>query len=439
MATISTLALLRVALNAYTAKIKQKILARKPPSSPDSERLNGLTPEEIRAGVTKQNIGLDDMLNLGIADAAQVPDLNPADAYISPHGVERAVLVGTKLVGKAQGATTWGEPEVGAAVAFAEVRGGTNPQGQRHLRTRKFLERLNVVQNQSEYDQTIAAKESFAEVFASWSRFSHNGTTQPALESELTAWNYDAGTDSIKSALNSVTAIGFVSYEAFEDYDLEVELSSDNTDDDWIGVVLGYVELGGVQNTLIVSRVLNSDTISFFVAYNWRLTATNGEYVLAQNNGGIANPNPYKSENTGKGWQQCGPLRLRVKRRGDVIEIWTTLPNTPLVWHEASKITINLTSDPRLDKFRGPSRFGYCAQSQLNATWRSLVRPGERRPIYRLDTKTMYLYQNGNWVQQSAGAENNYVLPNTFYFNQATKHLFMTDADTAFIPINRRP
>lgn len=439
MATISTLALLRVALGAYTAKIKQKILARKPPSSPDSERLNGLTPEEIRAGVSKQMIGLDDMLNLGIADAAQVPDLNPNDAYISPNGARRAVQVGTKLVGKAQGATTWGEPEVGAAVTFAEVRSGNNPQNQRWLRTRKFLERLNVVRNQFEYDQTIAAKESFAEVFNSWARFSHNGTTQPALPAELTAWNYDGNTDSIKSALNSVTLIGFVSYEAFEDYDLEVELSSDNADDGWIGVVLGYVELNGQQNTLVAMRTLNHDTDTFFVAYNYRLTATNGEYTLASNNGGLANPNPYRTENGGKGWQQCGALRLRVKRRGDVLEIWTTLPNAPLVWHEASKITINLSSDPRLDKFRGPSRFGYCAQSQQNATWSSLVRPGERRPIYRLDTKTVYLYQNGNWVQQSAGAENTYVTPNTFYFNQVTKCLFMTDADTNFIPINRRP
>lgn len=438
MATISTLALLRVALNAYTAKIKQKILARKPPSSPDSERLNGLTPEEIRAGVSKQMIGLDDMLNLGIADAAQVPDLNPTDAYISPNGVERAIMVGTKLVGKAHGATTWGEPEIGAVVTFAEVRGGTNPQAQRWLRTRKFLERLNVVQNQQEYDQTVQARESFADVFNSWARFSHNGTTQPALPAELTAWNYDAATDSIKSALKSVTLIGFVSYEAFEDYDLEVELSSDNPDDDWIGVVLGYVDLNGQQNTLVAVRTLNHDTKTFFVAYNWRLTVTNGEYVIAQNNGGIANPNPYKSENSGQGWKQCGPLRLKVKRRGDVIEVWTTLPNAPTVWQENTKLTINLTSDPRLEKFRGPSRFGYCAQSQQNATWRSIVRPGERRPIYRLDTKTMYLYQNGSWVQQSAGTQNNYVAPNTFYFNSVTKRLFMTDTDTAFIPINRR-
>lgn len=428
MATISTLALLRVALNAYTAKIKQKILARKPPSSPDSERLNGLTPEEIRAGVSKQMIGLDDMLNIDLFDASKILDINTPDAYISPNGIERSIVVGTKLVGKTQGSTTWGEPEVGAAVTFAEVRGGTNPQGQRHLRTRKFLERLNVVRNQFEYDQTIAAKESFAEVYNSWPRLSHNGTKQPALEAE---WNYDGNTDSIKSARNSLTLIGFVSYEAFEDYDLEVEVSSDNANADWIGVVIGYVELNGQQNTLMAMRVLNHDTQTFFVAYNSRLLATN--------NGGIANPNPYKNENTGKGWQQCGPLRLKVKRRGDIIEIWTTLPNAPTVWQENTKITIDLTSDPLLDKFRGPSRYGYCAQSQQNATWRSIVRPGARRPIYRMDTKTMYLYQNGSWVQQSAGTENNYVAPNTFYFNQTTKRLFMTDAVTNFIPINRRP
>ena len=439
MVTISTLALLRVALNAYTAKIKQKILARKPPSSPDSERLNGLTPEEIRAGVTKQNIGLDDMLNLGIADAAQVPDLNPAGAYISPHGVERAVLVGTKLVGKAQGATTWGEPEVGAAVAFAEVRGGTNPRGQRHLRTRKFLERLNVVQNQSEYDQTIAAKESFAEVFASWSRFSHKGYVFPANPAELEAWTYDEPTDSIKSTLNSETFIGFVSYESFGDYDFEVELSSDDQDHDWIGIVLCYVELAGQQHVLAAYRAFNSNTITFRADYNPWQGATNGTFNVSQNNGGIANPNPYKKENGGKGWSQVGVIRLRARRRGDTIEIWTTLPNAPAVWQEASKITINLASDPRLDKFRGTSRFGYCATSQRNATWRSLARPRERRPIYRVDTGTVYLYRNDAWVQQSAGTENNYVLPNTFYFNQATKHLFMTDADTAFIPINRRP
>lgn len=440
MANQTALAVMRVALMAYIAKIKQKILARVPPSTPDSEKLNGLTPDEIRAGVTKGMVGLDKIVNFPMTNRANnVLVANPAQGYCSPGGLDELINTGSRIVSRAQGETVANAPpEIGMALCFTELVPGSNSAKMQQWRARRFLERLNVVSDQAGYDITVAAKESFADVFNNWNRFSHKGYVFPANPAELEAWTYDEPTDSIKSTLNSETFIGFVSYEPFGDYDFEVELSSDDQDHDWIGIVLCYVELAGQQHVLAAHRVFNSNTITFTVDYNPWQGATNGTFTVSQNNGGIANPNPYKTENGGKGWSQVGVIRLRARRRGDTIEVWTTLPNAPAVWQEASKITINLASDPRLDKFRGTSRFGYCANSQRNATWRSLARPGERRPIYRVDTGTVYLYQNDVWVQQSAAAVAGYIQPNTFYLNSVTHELFLTNSATDFIKLTRR-
>jgi len=105
---------------------------------------------------------------------------------------------------------------------------------------------------------------------------------------------------------------------------------------------------------------------------------------------------------------------------------------------EDKKLTIDLSADPDLVKFRGPQRFGYVCQSQLNATWRSIQRPGERVPIIRADTKECYRWENNQWTLQPVGSYQNYLQPNRLFTNQVTKRLFAVDAAFNMLPIGKR-
>jgi hypothetical protein len=60
---------------------------------------------------------------------------------------------------------------------------------------------------------------SFATIFNSWYRFSHNSSGNfPAASSELNGWSYNADTDVINCTINSATYIGFVSSDKYEYY-----------------------------------------------------------------------------------------------------------------------------------------------------------------------------------------------------------------------------
>lgn len=406
----------------FATRVEQYLNSRKPSVVTDVEKVGGKDLAQVQAAVNKTTIGLPLVENMSVATLAQAQNPNDDGTLLTPVGARQAADKLLEIDNKIKGNALHGMNAAGG------------------LRTGKLCYRLNIVSNATEMDAVMNAKESFQEVFNNWTRFSHNGTlTYPADPTELNVWNYDAVNDKIICTKNSNTHIGFISAEAYDDFEFEVEVSSTNGDDDRIGICIAFSQAGGRQYTLTAVRQFDGwggASNSFHVTYNMLHVQSR---VLAFNDAGLGPQNPYhNSLGTLKtGWAGVGWVRIKVRRTGDLIEAWTTLPQSA-EYLEDKKITINLASDPDLVKFRGPQRFGYVCQSQLNSTWRSIQRPGERVPIIRTDTKECYRWENNQWTLQPAGSYQNYLQPNRLFTNQVTKRLFAVDAAFNMLPIGKR-
>lgn len=406
----------------FAARVEQYLNSRKPSVVTDVEKVGGKDLAQVQAAVNKTTIGLPVVENLTVANLAQAQSPTDNGTLLTPAGARQAA---DKLL------------EIDNKIRGNALHGMNADAG---LRTGKLCYRLNVVANATEMGSVMNAKESFQEVFNNWSRFSHNGTLNyPANSSELNVWQYDAANDKIICTKNSDTHIGFISAEAYDDFEFEVEVSSNNSDDDRIGICIAFSQSGGRQYTLTAVRQFDGwggASNSFHVTYNMLHVQSR---VLAFNDAGLGPQNPYHNSlgTLKNGWIGVGWVRIKVRRTGDLIEAWTTMPKST-EYMEDKKITINLANDPDLVKFRGPQRFGYVCQSQFNATWRSIQRPGERVPIIRADTKECYRWENNQWTLQPAGSYQNYLQPNRLFTNQVTKKLFAVDSAYNILPISKR-
>lgn len=407
------------ALSRLADRFIDTLNLRRVAEAADTEKLNGKTPTVVMAQTTKASIGLNLLEDMGLPTQAEaeagVIDTALATPLTSAQYINKRLELDSN--------------EKGVSAGYIDA----NPK----FKTSKLCQRLNVVSNQTEQDDVVNARESFADVFNNWTRISHgNSYNYPHNPAEINTWEYISATDTIRATVNSSSYIGFISAESFEDYDLEAELSSANSDDDRIGLVLAFVQANGKQYALTIFRQFDGYVnmgASFVAIYN---PFQPNQIYLTYNDAGLGNPNPYhNSAGTLKnGWLGVGKVRIKVRRRGDIIECWTTLPNET-TYLEDKKITIDLNSRTELAIFKGPQRFGYSCQSQLYASWRSIERPGERWPIVRVDNLDTYLWENSAWVKQPVGTHRDYIAPRKFYTNQITKKFFFALTQDLLTPI----
>lgn len=274
---------------------------------------------------------------------------------------------------------------------------------------------LGVVKNQPPSWSLV--KPTFGEVFNTWRRFSHGahstssvihhagrGTAQPANLAALNGWVYDEQHDRIRMPFNSGSFVGFVSPESYGNYVLDTVLSSDASDDDQIGVLIGfYVDENNVEHTLTVNiandgryrnRYNTSEFVNCAIIFNSNQT---GEGRAQDNLATSITPTRQAAVN----WDVLGDIRLRVERRGDVFVVdlfqFThygdlnelvetirfdisngTTTNVRYVNGKSQPAMIRTALLPEMvANFRGTSPFGYVSHSQENSTYRNLKRPDE--------------------------------------------------------------
>lgn len=267
--------------------------------------------------------------------------------------------------------------------------------------------------------------ENFADIISSWVKFSH-GTVGD--QSETAQWLYNDATKSVGYAINSVNTNGIVSDKSFGDYIFEVELSSIHFDDDTIGIVLGFVVgqeiiiVNGqpksvtVEYTLCANRYLNRTTSTFALVY--RAAVMDAEYVaehgtnlmittyIDTNMGGtLTNEfiNPERIVGTALGWSGKR-VKILASKTGNLIEASTSQFNLSGVCGEiipATKLSLDLSSQPYLLKFIDSSRIGFTNMSQPSAIWAV-----KQLPWWRNDR-----YMTPALVQKAI----EYVVPSTFY------------------------
>lgn len=273
----------------------------------------------------------------------------------------------------------------------------------------ELLKRISLITTDQQLTDAKGQTVDFASVFNNWKRFSHDATqNQPAVEAELSAWAYNSGTNQISNTTNSATFIGLVSPEKFSDYVFEVDISSNNGDNDILGIVLAYAEVNGKQYTLSLLRSTGGMGYKLMtVAYNWAGGTGNGAKDIGSKNGGlkwgdgvvddtrvIDNAGVYST-----GWSTAGTgCRVKATRVGNTITVISSNMNDNANYVASSQIVINLASDPLLAKFMGAAQYGYCAYSQPNGTWKALQAPAVKYNIYDRRNDHIWKWNGSAWV-----------------------------------------
>lgn len=292
-------------------------------------------------------------------------------------------------------------------------------------------------------------------VFNTWRRFSHlaNTENQPATPSELSTWSYDSINEVINNTTNSSSYIGVVSETKYDTYVLDVKLTSTDNDDDIIGVVIAWDvdPVTGREYTLSVVRTpggmgplygviynnYRSDAALLNVASN-KVTWGNGQPgSLTQAAAGYVNNDPGWG-NSGATHSNTGGVRLYIERIGDIINITTSQWADSDTLDPATLITIDLNTDARLERFKGPRSYGFSSMSQANSTWKVLKFTNPLDSVYDLVNNEVYIFENDEWVIDPTASIDS-IGAKSFLYNPATKQLFyFENKDNIFlIPTTR--
>lgn len=442
--------------------------------TPTSVSLAGAGPIQISGTQANPVVGIANatLSSSGAMSAADKTKLDSiaanATAYTHPQsGIEAGTY--TKLVIDAQGhatsgsnPTTLAEYGITDALDAADVEASISaslPVGSLgqvyYIKTQNTREtELGYVVTQGIFVETAselaaaqAAAVTMETVFNTWHRFSHLPSTaaQPATPSELTSWTYNTTTKKIQSTINSVSYIGFVSSSKHLKYSHEVRCSSIDGDDDTIGVLLAwYVDTAtGLEYTLSALRSAGGLGFTWRVVYNYAKAGTlvvdDKTSNIKWGNGGTgatASAAGYKENQPLSGWDDFPTgTKILITRDGDNFVCKTTNLGTETYVEEAT-ISFSLLSLPELAKFRGPSSYGYTAQSQNAASFDVISFSDTSNAIYDMRNGDVYTYQTSGWVKETVTVPQA-VGVNRLVFNKTTGKLFLIESDGTSTRINK--
>lgn len=221
------------------------------------------------------------------------------------------------------------------------------------------------------------------DVFANWQKFSHNGSRQPANASEMNGWSYNATTKEIMTTTNSGTFIGAVSPDYYDKYDYTTRVRSPENDNDRMGVILAFaVDESGREHTLSVIRNQDSNR-EWSLWYNY---SQSGQVLL----------DDWRFGDTRRDWSRFYPngSSIRVVRDEDQFTAYASRTGSNELL-EASKLSVNLNDDPRLEIFKGPKQIGVAAQSQKDASFYVQTFSGNKT-VTRVETRLVA------WTEETA-------------------------------------
>ncbi len=277
----------------------------------------------------------------------------------------------------------------------------TDPAGK--YQAHGIFKKGSIIETDAELSIQKGLVENFGDIFNYWSRISRGGTSYTDVYSpgELNGWQYNATTGRIACTINSGGLVGFISPDKFDDFVLDVQISSIANDDDFIGVIIGHARdpVTGLTHTLTAMRGANgSPPLAVFKDYS----LTQGRaYQKAFRWDGLNFPDGTEAipGKLGGNWS-AAPLgcRLKVTRKGDIIKVETGQFGTTDLF-QPGMIEFDLGEDPQLEVFRGPQSYGYCAQSQQWATWVVTERPAIRYPIIDIRDWSTWNYVTGEWIK----------------------------------------
>ncbi len=258
------------------------------------------------------------------------------------------------------------------------------------------------------------------------------------------SWSYLSSSDSLKCAVNANKLVGFVSGVPFDNYENEAIVSSPDTDDDSILLIIATTkdQIDGSVHSLAAVRTQggNEPYLGWGIAYY-----KNGVVVKTYHNksvGGvfITNGPGVKAPLDLRGWRGRKTI-IKVLRDKDLITAYTSdwsFDEAGLALDPGSKIELDLAGvDSELEIFRGPQKYGYGTRSQYGSTFEK-IKFSTKTNIERIyDLKTNRVYQlvkdgSGKYVFVSGKSPYAELGSNIYVINPQTQKAFFLRSNQTF-------
>jgi hypothetical protein len=237
---------------------------------------------------------------------------------------------------------------------------------------------------------------SVQDIFDTWARTDGSAyyTNKTVASGQALDWQLLSNPDRILMPTNTSLGNGFISPDQLDTYTFEATVRSDSIDDDRIGLIAAFTRSTGQNEELIITRTQGGAPPS----NGWGAQyVSNGEphgWIIHDVNIDGVNKNGYSGDK--QGWNNRYS-RIRIERNGDIIKAWCSNWNSEVI-REDSLITIDLNSDSRLHKFKGPQSYGYYTYSQDNSTYLDVKLKGA------VDLGSIFDTTNGNYYYSDGGA-----------------------------------
>ena len=202
----------------------------------------------------------------------------------------------------------------------------------------------------------------------SWYRFSHTTSgNYPSSASDAAAWFYNTTTSSIEIPLNTGSYTGFIAPGTAINYDLMVDLSSIQSDDDALAVIIAFTTDGlDISHPLYKEYTLSAIRTSggfltvgqeWSIVYNYRQS----DEILIYS-GSIYNAG---------GWNTLGTAKIQILKDYNTITVTTNQVGAATL-DPSTEFIIDLDSEVYLQKFRQPVQVGFGAFSQGGASFSNI-------------------------------------------------------------------
>lgn len=240
------------------------------------------------------------------------------------------------------------------------------------------------------------------EIFNTWDRY-YNRYYYPSgtpPQGEAASWEM-ASTTQFRCTVNSNYLTGFISPKMFDYYEHQVDLSSTDSDDDTIAVLIAFARINNHNYSLLLVR--ESGGMAEYTnstGFSLLLFIDNTATPIKLPDSRVCWSGSPSSNQGSYGWNRTSPTRVKVIRSGDKIQIQSApFKSTDLT--AGASITIDLNDYPQLAWVKGPHQYGYACQSQLYSTFNNVVFSGigasNIDQLFDATTGDVYTYQAGKW------------------------------------------
>ncbi len=241
---------------------------------------------------------------------------------------------------------------------------------------------------------SMGAPPSIQDIFNTWARY--NGidyyTSGAASSGDAAAWTFASSPDRFIQPRNVGHPNAILSAASYSNYTIEATLTSENNDNDTIGMVAAFAQVGVDNLSLVVARSKGG------------FPPSNGFGILFITNSTVVAINNVSQGGAVGGWSG-DKTRIVITRNRDIIKYKSSNWNDLTTF--GPEYTLDLNSDARFAPFLTSARVGFFTQSQAGSTYLDVLMPGLGSTTIRsVSTGKTWTYDGANWISTVAPFSN---------------------------------